>query len=178
MRTVIPAVALLLVAFNARLGAQATPSLEPGSKIRVSLLDARLNTLVGTYVGTVADSLRMHTEATSSVRSVPFSSVFTLEASRDRKSYALEGLGIGFVAGAATGAAIGAMVYYDETSTTRSQLVVSGAAFFGACGAVVGVLAGAMITKERWERVSLDHLPVSLAPQRDGSLALGLSVRY
>lgn len=177
MRTVILAFTLSLLVPNADLGAQATPPLETGSRIRVRAPDAGANKLVGSYLGTVADTLRVQLEELSYVRSIPISSVVALETSRGRKSNALKGLGFGFLGGAGAGLVVGLAV--DETEgLNRLQLIGLSTGFFGACGAVVGLLAGAMITSERWEEVSLDRVRASFAPQHDGRWRIGLSVAF
>ena len=178
MRTVILALALSLLMSNADLGAQATPPLEPGSRIRVRAPEAGANKLVGSYLGTVDDTLRVQMEEPPSVRSIPFSSVVALEASRGRKSNTLKGLGLGFLGGVGVGVVVGLAVDASDDDMSRLQLVGLGAGFFGACGAVVGLLTGAMITSERWEEVSLDRLRPSFAPQRDGGWRIGLSVAF
>jgi hypothetical protein len=178
MRTVILALALSVLVSNADLGAQATPPLEPGSRIRVRAPDAGANKLVGAYLGTVADTLRVQMEELSSVRSIPFSSVVALEASRGRKSNALKGMGLGFVGGAGAGLVVGLAVDRGDDDASRLQLIGLGAGFFGACGAVVGLLTGAMITSERWEEVPLERVRASFAPQHDGRRRIGLSVAF
>jgi hypothetical protein len=49
---------------------------------------------------------------------------------------------------------------------------------FGGAGAIVGSVVGALVKSERWEEVPLDRLRVSIAPQRDGRFALGMSVVF
>jgi hypothetical protein len=42
----------------------------------------------------------------------------------------------------------------------------------------MGVGIGALIKTDGWQEVSLEHLCVSFAPQREGRFALGLSVLF
>ncbi len=54
----------------------------------------------------------------------------------------------------------------------------STAALGGVIGAAIGGGIGGSIKTDRWEEVPLDRLGVTLAPQRDGRFAFGLSVAF
>ncbi len=53
-----------------------------------------------------------------------------------------------------------------------------GSVIGGVLGTAFGGLIGLQIQTDRWEEVPLDRLRVGFAPRQDGSLALGLSVRF
>jgi hypothetical protein len=53
-----------------------------------------------------------------------------------------------------------------------------GAGVGGLVGLVVGLGVSPLIKTERWEEVPLDRLRVSVAPQRDRRLGIGLAVAF
>ena len=93
--------------------------------------------------------------------------------------------GIGLLVGAATGAVIGLASGDDPPCSgwfcwgfTAEEKAALGAIGLGGLGAVIGLIAGAASSGERWEEVPLDRLRVSVGPQRDGRLGFGLSVTF
>jgi hypothetical protein len=116
-------------------------------------------------------------------------SVTKLEQLRLEKSTVLKGLLVGLLAGGAAGAVLGAVTYrecVDEPGggwdcfmapTSAGEQAVFGGIGGGALGALIGGLTG-IPSKIYWEEVSLDRVRVSVAPQRKGGVALGVSVRF
>ena len=78
--------------------------------------------------------------------------------------------------GGAVCANISPIIFAVDSYSGRCAL--AGAVIFGAGGALLGFIVGAMITGTRWEEVPLDRLRLQVAPQRDGRFGLGLSVRF
>ncbi len=102
-------------------------------------------------------------------------------------SNARKGAGIGLLVGAATGAVIGLASGDDPSCSgsgwfcwrfTAEEKAALGAVGLGGLGAVIGLIAGAASGSERWEKVPLDRVRVSVGPQRDGRLGFGASVRF
>ena len=89
---------------------------------------------------------------------------------------------IGALVGAPLGAAIG---FVMSEPCQPDAWMCFGPEFYAVMGAtggvvvggMVGLLAGAFIPADQWERVSLDRLRVSFAPRRDGA-SVGVSVRF
>ena len=101
--------------------------------------------------------------------------------------------GIGLLVGAASGALAGPYVLSSACITPEKDLdaqwqcfddLVDGEArlkatvLFGIAGTAIGAVVGAIVGRERWEKVAQDRVRVSFAPQRDGSFALRTSVRF
>ena len=79
--------------------------------------------------------------------------------------------------------AFGAVLYCQTLDVSGCELFgddLTGeiALVFAALGGAAGGIVGYFIKTERWEEVPLERLGVSLAPQLDGGLALGFSVRF
>ncbi|UCG87455.1 MAG: hypothetical protein JSW71_02610 [Gemmatimonadota bacterium] len=83
---------------------------------------------------------------------------------------------IGFFGGAVIGGVVGAIARPRDIDFAEEDAVLLGAGFFGLIGYGVGTLVSYTVSK--WQEVPLDRLRVSLAPQRDGRLGLGLSVSF
>ena len=172
----LPAITLLALAHtlgaSTEAAAQDTPPIAVGERVRVSTESG------ATHEGLVS----MATSGVIEVRdeegsqsSVPLSTVTRLEVSRGQQSKGV----IGFWVGAGAGV-LGTLAYcsggncalFDDDFTAAAALL------FGTGGGLVGALVGWSIKTDRWEGVPLERLRVSLAPQRHGRFALGLSVRF
>ena len=166
--------------------ASATAQVGPGERVRVTFCPPDFScagssrTSVGTLLAWKADSLVM--ESNGDTVAVPLDIVTGLDVSWGQKSRTLKGAGIGSLVGGAAGlatAAIACAIAGDCYDDSLTGLVY---AYFGGLGAVVGALTGAIIGStidvDRWVDVPLERLRVSLGPQRDGRLGLGLSVRF
>lgn len=155
----------------------------PGGVPRGTLVRVRApgtRPMVARVVGVRGDSLVLREPGSRGETAVALSGVRTLEigAGRNRTASTLRGAAIGAVVGAA---AIGALGYaaasndpYQTDPPSTNALWMGG--FFGVpIGAGIGGLAGYAIGTERW--VLLPPLAgVTVAPGREGGLALGLSI--
>ena len=78
--------------------------------------------------------------------------------------------------GALTGYAVGEDCIGSCDETELAVVIL------GVGGAVVGLLAGVVVGATEgggeWEGIGLDRLRMSLGPQRDRRIGLGLSVRF
>ncbi len=174
-------VTLLLITRVTGLAAQDT-LVTPGARVRVSAPTVAERPLLGTVVALEVDTLIVDARGYAHPLALPLASLAWLEVSRGQKSRTLKGAGIGFLVGGAAGlatAAIACAIAGDCYDDSLTGLVY---AYFGGLGAVVGALTGAIIGStidvDRWVDVPLERLRVSLGPQRDGRLGLGLSVRF
>ena len=191
MRAVTLILAVSLLPPCASVQAQERPSvaglarrglLAPGARVRLyasQTADGRYGRFVGRIVRWVPDSLTLKPEDDLPVV-VPVASITRLEVSRGRRSNWAEGAGIGLLVGAATGAIVFGLASGDCEGWcfTAESAAAAGAVVFGGLGGVIGLIAGASTTTERWVEVPLARLRVSFAPQRDGRFALGLSMRF
>ncbi len=172
-------VAILAFVPLASATAQEPPPVKVGDRMRVTAPDLRGRE--GTVQLLTTDSLVMHPEYGAPNRlAMLLASVTRLELSTPGGSRAGRGALIGFALGgvggaAAAGTACGNSAWFRDDSAGCAAL---GFGVFGAGGALLGAIIGAMITGTRWEEVPLDRFRVSLGPQRDGRFGLGLSVRF
>ena len=190
-------VAILAFVPLASVTAQEPPPVKVGDRVRVTAPD--LGRREGTVQLLTTDSLVMRLKEYGgwpvysargmpniSARgmpnrlAIPLASVTRLELSTPGGSRAgrgaLIGLALGGIGGAVgAGAACASSTFFRDDS---GGCAVMGFAVFGASGALLGAIIGAMTTSTRWEEVPLDRLRLQVAPQRDGRFGLGLSVRF
>jgi len=183
MRTVLSLAALPLLIPLQSITAQQAPSIETGSRIRVTAPTVGADKLAGVCVEVDATRLRVQAEEQVSPLTISLADVTRLEVSQGRKSNALKGLGFGALIGGSIGAVLGLLAstgesYENPCEGNAPACAAGGAAAFGVTGALVGLGIGALTKSERWEEVPLDRLRVNIVPQRDGRLALGLSVVF
>jgi hypothetical protein len=124
----------------------------------------------------------MRLDESSALQLVPLASVERVDVSRGftRGNPAL------IWGGAAVGTGVGVAVAVDALSEDcvgdlceLNKLAVLAIPTFGGIGAMAGWLVGVPFFKfERWRKVPLDRLRVSVAPQRDGRLRLGASITF
>ncbi len=134
---------------------------------------------VSTFVAWKADSLVI--QSNGDTLTVPVTLLTRLDVSRGRKTNTGEGAGIGFLLGVFAGAAIGLASYECEPcfiDLGPGTYAAAGAVIGGLGGLVVGALIGSAIETDRWMEMRVASMRVSVAPQRDGRFALGLSVRF
>ncbi len=168
-----------------RITAQEPPPVKVGDRVRVTAPDVRSAGIVQLLT---TDSLVMRPEYVFVMRpeyvapnrlAIPLASVTRLELSMPSGSQVGQGALYGSTIGAFGGSVVGFVACENDSYVdVSSACALAGAVIFGAGGALVGAMVGAMITGARWEEVPLDQLRVSVGPQRDGRFGLGLSVRF
>ena len=171
-----PSIAFVLIgifgAAPTESAAQEPLVLEPGVRVRVTALDCGLRGRATEFRALRADTLVLDTTE------CPLASVTRFDVSQGQKSHTLLGAGIGLAAGA-----LGAVVFCEVVEKGSCELFdddirLEAALITGAIVGLAGGIVGNFIKTDRWEKVPLERLRVSLAPQRDGRFALGLSVRF
>ncbi len=179
----LPGITLLALAHTLGASTKATaqdmPPVAVGERVRVSTESGA--THVGLVTALSSGALELQGEAGSQPFSVPMASMTRLEVRRQH-SKAVIGLLVGAGAGALAalaycGAQEGNCVivhFNGGRNDFSNELPFS----LGVVGGVAGALVGRNMKTDRWEGVPLDRLRVSLAPQRDGRIALGFSVRF
>jgi hypothetical protein len=133
----------------------------------------------------MADTLVVETKG--HILALPPDSVTKLDVSRGRKTNTGTGAGIGLLVGGVVGAVIGYASYeecvprgfsFSCIGVDPELYALGGGIIGGLVGGGVGALIGASIRTDRWQEVPLDHVRVSVGPQRDGRFGLGASVRF
>jgi hypothetical protein len=180
MRAVASVLSLSVLLPLTSLPAQEPFSLEPGAWIRITAPGAGADALAVEFVAIEGDTLRVQNVVNALPMQFPMASLTRFEVRRGRKS-------VGAVTYAALGAVAGTMMVLvaeprqcleDVEPECPAVEVRWELAAGAAAGALLGALAGTLIKTDRWEEVPLDQLRVSLAPQREGRLSIGLSVAF
>ena len=154
MRRALLLPALLVALPIGALPAQETSTLTPGARVRVSAPDLHEpGALIGTVVALRGDTLFVrNADEGGAGLPLPLARVERLEVSRGRRSRGT-GAALGFLLGAAVGAAYGVAGHPGLAHTDISEggeiAIYAGVA--GLLGAAIGTARGG----ERWERVSL-----------------------
>ena len=152
------AFALLLLSAYPVLGQ--TPSLEPGTRLRVHIDGFKLS---GEFVRWDGDTLVVRPEGAGQVvradHATAVSAIRELDRSvpRSRGRGAARGLLWGTVIGGITGAGLGAMAETDcfLCPSSHTEGAMYGAAILGVLGAGVGALVGVIVPGTTWEPVPL-----------------------
>jgi hypothetical protein len=84
---------------------------------------------------------------------------------------------MGLLAGGLAGGLIGYATCAPCDYELEGMAVAIGAVVGGCVGFVAGLVVG-LLPRDRWKDVSLEGLRVNVVPQRDGRIALGLTVTF
>jgi hypothetical protein len=168
------AAACLLVAADAFAGADATtPSLEPGTRVRVEAPGLARSRVVGTVRSLDGESLEFVADGSHEPVRIARERISRLESSHGHGSRLVDAL-IGGLAGGAVGALVG------KASTSKSGYMESAAEAGAAIlGALLGTTIGAVSPPgERWQDVPASRYRVSLAPRLDGQIGVKFAVAF
>jgi hypothetical protein len=154
---------------------QERPSVETGTRIRITAPAAGLEQRIGRLTAIGREALEFEPEGQLQSWTVPIASVTRLEVGRGRKSNSYWGAVIGAGAGLvwATFRAIeecpGPLC--EEQVALGSMLCTGG-------GAIIGSVIGLAIRTDRWEEVPLERLRVTSMVTPDGRFGLAASLRF
>jgi hypothetical protein len=152
------------------------PSLAPGQRVRVTIPALGLERHADTFVALRNDSIVLDSVTCA------LSNLTRLDRyrGRGRKTWkgALIGAGSGVALGALIGLARGGTLDMGAWGKIRGVGVMAVfAAAFGETGAVVGLIVGSTLKGDRWQRVPLGRVRVSVAPTRNG-IGVGASIGF
>lgn len=125
----------------------------------------------GQFMALDGDTLRLRSQKTGAELAIPAAHVDRLWVVDGRKSHFWAGVGIGFLGGAVVGAVIGSTQEFCILSCGSAAGI--GVVVGAPAGALLGGIVGALIRSDRWRRVRVNDLHLSVEPQREG---VGLSV--
>ncbi len=171
----LPIVALVTLA-PALSVAQQTPVVPVGTRVRFSPEQTTGDKVVGTIARQRGDTLLLWTERQDTVP-VALTNLDRLEVSDGVHGHALKGLGLGLLAGAVLGGAIGAAVEPDELLGRGINILVGVVGGAGG-GAVIGLGVGAAIRSERWKAIAPGDEGRSALPPSGDRIAVRLSLRF
>jgi hypothetical protein len=162
---------------------QDPPAIVPGSRLRITQLEAgKSKRHSGTVVTATADTVVLRQDGLGATATYSLARISGLELSRERKGHVAVGVGVGFLAGAGTGALVGALACKDQGCFSGSdELGALPAALGAGIGAVAGMLVGAVIGAHKtdaWESVPSSRWHASTTPTGAGRLAFALSVQF
>ncbi len=162
---------------------QDPPAIVPGSRIRITELEAgKSKRRSGTVVTAGADTVVLRFDGSGATGTFSLARISGLEASRGRKGHVAVGVGLGFLAGAGTGALVGALACKNQGCLSGSDdLGGAVTALSAGIGGVVGMLVGGLIGAHKtdmWEAVPSSRWHVSTLPTGPGRFAGALSVRF
>jgi hypothetical protein len=173
-------VAALVLAASVDLFAQQAAPVTRGRRVRVSTASL---THIGTVLESKSDTLVLDVEGGTAPLAIAVASITRLDVSRGRESHAFTGGCVGFLAGVATGAAMG-FASGDEPAPcfmacSAEEKALVGAVVLGLAGAAAGFAVGAFIHSERWEPTyPWGRVRVGLTPHGDDGLAVSVSVAF
>jgi uncharacterized protein YcfJ len=191
---------IALTACNASLRAQATPSLTPGTRVRVSAPALNLpEQEEGRILALQNDTMVVWLEGLADTVRLPLAQLATVDVSRGQHPAVRKGVAFGLVLGGLLGALVGAVTYQEPVVRCgflggppgctddffgRGGAVLGGGALGALAGMVVGGVIGAVHGSERWEPVHLgsrqSRVGLSLRPPSGPRSAptLSLLVRF
>ena len=170
MRYLLFFVAVVLFPLS-HLKAQDAPLVEPGVRVRVSTAPqaSRPDWIVGTVTAVTGDRLAIRPQGDSGREiGIARAAVTRLEVSRGQHSKWLTGLGVGFLAGAGAGAAIGYAALHEGHDLAPRDAALIGAIPGALVGALIGVAIGSGSKSERWQSI-----PVTLGSMGGAQVADG-----
>ena len=166
---------------EADLEAQAVPLLRPGVRVRVSTAPqtSQPDWLVGTVTDVSSDRLTIRSQR-DSAREMQWArkDLVRLEVSRGRRSHWLTGLGLGFLAGGAVGAAIGYQALHEGHDLAPRDAALMGAIPGAVGGGLIGLAIGSGSKSERWQAIPVTMASRGRAHQRQYALGVSLHLRF
>ena len=155
----------------------------PGSRIRITQLEAgKSRRSSGTVVTAAADTVVLKLDGLGATATYSLARISGLEVSRERHGHVAAGVGIGFLAGAGTGALVGALACKNHDCLSGSDdMGAAVEALLAGIGGVVGMVVGGAIGAHKtdtWEAVPSSGWRVSTLPTSAGRFAFALSVQF
>ena len=173
-------IAVLLIPVS-RLTAQDAPLLEPGVRVRVSSTPraSRPDWIVGTVIAVTSDRLAIRPQQDSGREiDIARTTVTRLEVSRGQHSKWLTGLGLGFLAGAGSGAAIGYAALHEGHDLAPRDAALIGAVPGAVVGALIGLAIGSGSKRERWQEIRVALGGRGGGPALQSLVRVSLNLRF
>jgi hypothetical protein len=182
-----PAFLIVLAALAADVSSvagQVTPSVMPGSRVRLSAPSLGLSEAVGTVKEATDEALVVQFEYPRRVGTVDRSEIGKLDISIERERKVLKSLGVGLLIGASSGAVIGLASGDDQNCFicfTAEEKALVGGAMLGLTGGVVGLFVGLARPQEIWSPMLPEDVDLTVLPLvGDGGpgLHVGFGLRF
>ena len=170
-RRIVPCALVVAVAFGAAnapgVVAQARPSIEPGSRVRITAPSLGLNEAIGTVQGATREELVVQLEYPRRVATVDRSDITGMDVSVGQERKVLKGLGVGMLIGAGSGVVIGLASGDDEgtfLAFTAEEKALMAGLVLGLAGGAVGLIVGAIDTHDVWSPTLPENLDLAVLP--------------
>lgn len=181
-KTIIIFLFLLLIHIqSSKLFGQEAPTVFSGERVRVWSSDIARKSFSGTLVSLGSDTLVVRVENQMTPLLLPVNSVTKFEVLRSKNRFGIaKGAGLGFLAGAITGAIIGINTdtsgeCLDSICEVNDFAALFYAAVGGGLGIVSGSFIGASLKKEHWQEIPIAKLdvvrPANTKPQEQTQVA-------
>lgn len=161
---------------------QVAPSIEPGSRVRITAPSLGLSEAVGTVQEVTDEAVVVQFEFPLRIDR---SEIMDMEVSIRRQRRTLKGLGYGVLAGAVSGAMIGLASGDQEGGCYAVCTAGEAAAFlgvaFGLAGGLVGAIIGASVRRDVWSPVLLADVDLTVKPlvrEHGTGLHVALALRF
>jgi hypothetical protein len=156
----------------------------PGARVRVVNVSSSAPVLTGRLMRIAGDTVTI-----SSAGAIQTALLLTpehrLEVSAGTHGRTLRGIGLGFLTGAAVGAAVGLATYKKSDCTGLCVLdfgpgatALAGAVLVSVPGMLIGGIVGANVTRETWRLVEHRPIRVGVAPAGHRGVLLTLSLPF
>jgi len=154
-------------------------SVKPGTRIRITELQAGAQPRSGIVVAAVADTVVLKLDNGGATVAFHKATLSRLELSRGRKTNTARGSMIGRIVGVTAGVMAGLVTCDCSGDAAWTAVSVTGGIIAGGFGgAAIGGLIGSVYTTERWSELPVDRWRVSAMPGASGSFALTLSLKF
>ena len=164
---------------------QVTPSIVPGSRVRIAAPSLGLSESVGTVQETTDEALVVQFEYPRRMGPVERSEIVELEVSIQRQRRVLKSLGVGLLVGAGSGVLLGLASGDDPPEMflafTAEEKALVGGAMLGLTGGVVGLIVGLVQRQDVWSPIlpgDVDLTVLPLVRERGAGLHVGLGLRF
>ena len=139
------------------LPAPVSAAVEPGVRVRVTLIAREPAPVVGRILEVPGDSILVAADPDSSQRTIPRAAIAKLEVSEGFHSSTLRGAYAGSlllaIPGAVIGLVAGGQSHSESGTSSMAEGAVAGFAVGAVVGAGVGALLGSFSHHERWKKI-------------------------
>ncbi len=183
--SVLVIVLAVLVAEASSVVAQVTPTIGPGSRVRLTASSLGLSEAVGTVQEATDEALVVQFEFPARLETVERSEIAAMEVSIQGQRKVLKSVGVGLLVGAVTGVAAGLASGDDDPNRflafSAGEKAAIGGVVLGLTGATVGLIVGSVRRHEVWSPVVPENVDLTVLPLvREGGAGVhvGFALRF
>ena len=174
----------ILAADVASVVGQVTPSIVPGSRVRLTAPYLGLSEAVGTVQEATDGALVVQFEYPRRMETLDRSEITAMEVSTQGQRKVLKSVGVGFLVGATSGVFIGLASGDDQGGfiafTAEEKAAMAGVGL-GLTGAAVGLIAGLVRRQDVWSSAlpaNVDLAVLPLVHEGGAGVHVGLTLRF